>query len=463
MMTNLKPDFLRVKGSEIVNGHGEVVCLRGFCLGGWLNLENFIIGYPAHESGMRAAVTRVLGEAMAHFFFERFLHYFITEDDLRFIKSLGCNVVRLPLNYRHFESDNRPFEYKPEGFALLDQVIGWARTQHIYVILDLHAIQGWQNQGWHCDNPCRKSHFWGQKVFEDRAVALWEELARRYRDEAFVAGYNVMNEPAASETLWLNHFYRRVTAAIRAIDPGHILFLEGNHYSQQFEQLEPPFDSNVVYSSHNYVVPGLDNAEYPGIFNSEVYDRERLEREYLERARFTRQHGVPNLVGEFGCIYSSRALEASRLRVMADMIDIIEKCGHHWTIWTYKDIGKMGLVYTDPESQWMRRTQPVREIKTALRCDYWIERHESEIDRLIQQIVAHASTIVAGQPGDWTHLSDNLSGAINEGVLSQMLQPAFAEQFRVMSEKDIDQMMQSFAFQNCVQRAGLVQLLRSRG
>jgi hypothetical protein len=43
---------------------------------------------------MRVAVASVLGEAKARFFFERFLHYFITEDDLRFIKDLGCTVVR---------------------------------------------------------------------------------------------------------------------------------------------------------------------------------------------------------------------------------------------------------------------------------------------------------------------------------------------------------------------------------
>ncbi len=40
-----------------------------------------------------------------------------------------------------------------------------------------------------------------------------------------------------------------------------------------------------------------------------------------------------------------------------------------------------------------------------------------------------------------------------------MLLPAFAEQFRGMSEDEIDQMMQSFAFRNCVQREGLVQLI----
>ncbi|TEU21760.1 MAG: glycoside hydrolase family 5 protein [Anaerolineales bacterium] len=455
-------DFLRVRGSEIVNGRGEVVRLGGFCLGGWMNMENFITGCPGHESGMRTAVARVLGEAKAQFFFERFLHYFITEDDLRFLKDLGCTAVRVALNYRHFESDDQPFEYKLEGFTLLDKVIGWARAQQLYVILDLHAVQGWQNGGWHCDNPGREAHFWGQKVFEERAVALWEELARRYRDEPFVAGYNVMNESDADEVVWLNRFYRRVTNAIRAIDPDHILFLEGNRYSQQFDQLDPPFDGNTVYSSHNYVVPGLEDGRYPGEFDGEFYDRERLEGSYLERTAFMREHGVPHWFGEFGCIYTDSALEPSRLRVMADLIDIAEEQGDHWTIWTYKDIGKMGLVYADPESEWMQRTRSVREAKTTLRCDSWIERHEAEIGRLIQQISERTRMAVADLPGDWANLDETLRRAICDGVLSRMLLPAFAEQFRGMSEDEIDRMMQSFALHNCVRREGLTQLIKAR-
>ena len=142
---NRDPNFLHVKSSQIVNGRGQVVRLRGFCLGGWMNMENFITGYPGHESGQRMAVAHVLSEDRARFFFDRFLHYFVMEDDLVFIKGLGCSVVRIPFNYRHFESDDWPFEYKPEGFALLDRVIGWARAQQLYVILDLHAVPGWQN------------------------------------------------------------------------------------------------------------------------------------------------------------------------------------------------------------------------------------------------------------------------------------------------------------------------------
>jgi endoglucanase len=458
---NPNPDLLRVDGSKIINGRGEAVHLRGFCLGGWLNMESFITGFPGHESGMRAAVADVLGEGRARFFFERFLHHFVTERDLRFLKDLGCNVIRVPFNYRHFERDDLPFEYEAEGFAPLDRVIGWARALELYVILDLHAVQGWQNRGWHCDNPGREAHFWGQRGFEDRAVALWEEMARRYRDEMFVAGYNVMNEPDADEAGWLNRFYRRVTAAIRAIDPDHILFLEGNHCAQKLEDLEPPFDDNTVYSSHNYVVPGLDHGEYPGLFDGEAYDRARLERDYRECAAFVGRHDVPNWVGEFGCIYTGGPLDDSRLRVMDDMVGIIEGQGHHWTVWTYKDIGMMGLVTAHPESEWMRRTRRIREVKSTLRCDYWIERQDTELDRLFQGIIARTTAAVDGLPGDWEGMAEGLDMAVRQGVFSQLLVPAFAESFRGMTETEIDRMMQSFAFENCLKREGLVQRVES--
>jgi endoglucanase len=38
------------------------VVLRGFGLGGWMNMENFITGYPANEEVQRAAVREVLGQ-----------------------------------------------------------------------------------------------------------------------------------------------------------------------------------------------------------------------------------------------------------------------------------------------------------------------------------------------------------------------------------------------------------------
>src|SRR5260221_2183219 len=354
-------EYLHVSNQFIVNESKQEVRLRGVCLGGWLLMENFITGYPANESAMRRAIEQTLGKEKSSFYFDRFREYFITESDIAYIRSLGATVIRIPFNYRLLESDDRPFEYKPEGFAILDRAITWARSHGLYVILDLHAVPGCQNRGWHSDNPGLEAFFWGQKVFEDRAIALWQEIARRYQNDATVAGYNVMNEPDTDDVYWLNHFYRRVTDAIRAIDSRHILFLEGNRTSREFTFLDTPFDSNTVYSSHNYVEPSLNDVEYPGIVDGVYYDKDRLESEYLTNNQWMKQHNVPTWVGELGSIYSGNDRDSMRVAATADMIDIFEKQGHHWTLWTYQDIGKMGLVNVRPDSYWMRQTAPVRE------------------------------------------------------------------------------------------------------
>ena len=54
-------NFLRVDGDTIVDASGSPVVLRGVGLGGWMNMENFITGYPANESAMREAVSAVVG------------------------------------------------------------------------------------------------------------------------------------------------------------------------------------------------------------------------------------------------------------------------------------------------------------------------------------------------------------------------------------------------------------------
>src|SRR5919199_3054346 len=110
MIATMQARTLRTDGPRIVDGDGQEVVLRGFGLGGWMNMENFITGYPANEQAQREAIRNVLGEELYQLFFDRFLEYFFTDADAGFVSSLGLNLVRLPLNYRHFEDDMRPFE-----------------------------------------------------------------------------------------------------------------------------------------------------------------------------------------------------------------------------------------------------------------------------------------------------------------------------------------------------------------
>jgi len=71
-------------------------------------MENFITGYPGHEHEMRRAMLEVLGKEKYDFFFDRFLEYFFTREDARFLKSLSLNCVRIPINHQHFINNLNP-------------------------------------------------------------------------------------------------------------------------------------------------------------------------------------------------------------------------------------------------------------------------------------------------------------------------------------------------------------------
>ena len=59
-------NVLTVQGTSIINAQGQPVVLRGFNLGGWMNMENFITGYPATEEAQRQAIRDVLGWEVAN-------------------------------------------------------------------------------------------------------------------------------------------------------------------------------------------------------------------------------------------------------------------------------------------------------------------------------------------------------------------------------------------------------------
>ena len=259
----------------------------------------------------------------------------------------------------------------------------------------------------------------------------------------------------------LHDYYRKTTEAIREIDPEHIIFLDGNHYAQRCDQLGPPTDSNTVYSYHFYPEPILETGRYPLDLDGTTYDQIWLETSLLDRARFMREYHVPAWAGEFGALFSGSSSDVASVHVIADMIDIMEHSSHHWTLWHYKDIGPMGVVTVGPASEWMRRTQPVRALKSALRCDYWVERQPTEASGLLNNLIRVVRGITEAQPGNWDTLTDEIYAGVCQETLSQMLLPAFAEQFRDMSEAEIDHMMQSFAFENCVPRRSLTDALKA--
>ncbi|VUC30875.1 unnamed protein product [Clonostachys rosea] len=306
-------------------------------------MENFITGYPGHKNTIRASMLEVMGKEKYEFFFDRWLYWFFTEADARFLKSLGLKCVRIPFNYRHFEDDMNPRVLKESGFDHLGRVIDACSKEGIYSILDMHALPGCHNGAWHSDNVTTHAAFWDHKDFQDRAVWLWEELARHYKDDAWAAGYNPINEPADSLHYRLPAFYSRLDKAVRAIDPRHILWLDGNTYSVEWKEFENYEFPNSVFSLHDYSTMGFPS----GVpYEATPEQNATLEAQYMRKSKFQRDRGLPIWNGEWGPRYANpryepdaEAINQACYNLLSQQLRNYDKWGVPWTIWLYKDIG----------------------------------------------------------------------------------------------------------------------------
>lgn len=452
--------FLSVKGDQIVRADGTPVVLRGVGLGGWMNMENFITGYSANEEAMRQTLRTALGPEKYDLFFDRFLDYFFQREDAQFIKSLNLNLVRIPLNYRHFEDDLNPFVLKESGFKHLDRVIELCAEQEIYAILDLHALPGYQNQDWHSDNPTHKAFFWTHKHFQDRVVHLWQVFAQRYKDNPWVAGYNPINEPFDPSEQMIEPVYQRIAAAIREIDPRHILFLEGNRYSKDFHMFGDPIP-NAVYTNHLYAAPGfIDGGPYPGETAGRYYDKTTLEQDYLHDSQYMLQRQIPVWVGEFGPVYTGiPSQDSMRYQLLQDQLEIFERHKANWAIWTYKDIGLQGIVYTHPESPWLKCLRPFLEKKARLGVDAWGGRQDG-VARIMQPIEELFQKEFPNYNPPPFGVGWQAHRLVRHILFAEAMLAEFGDLFRSLSADEIDSLMQSFAFKNCAQRATLAQILK---
>ncbi|KAJ1325301.1 cellulase family glycosylhydrolase [Microdochium nivale] len=471
--TNPPCTMLRVSGTQIVDPAGKQVVLKGAGLGGMLNMENFITGFAGHEHEHRAAMAEVLGPEKTDFFFARLLHHFFTDDDAALFASLGFNCLRVPFNYRHFIDDDNPSVIKPGGFKLLDRVVDLCAAHNIYVVLDLHAAPGGQNQDWHSDSGVSRALFWEFRDLQDRAVQLWSALAAHYRGNPTVAGYNPLNEPADPKHTRLLAWYVRVEAAIRTQDPEHMLFLDGNTYAMDFSAFAGTAPlPNTVYSCHDYSTLGFP---LPEQYEGTDEQKARLRSSFRRKNEYMRTAGVPIWNGEWGPVYQDPrrdpdAAETNRKRIalLREQLDIYREAGDvSWSIWLYKDIGYQGMVYADPEGAYARLIREFVDKKQRLALDFWGVADKSGvdgevygpfIDKLRAEIPAHLRE--KKYPQIWT-FDRQVVRVVRESLVSEYLGWEMAELFRGKTEDELEELAASFALRNCKTRDELNDALRA--
>jgi endoglucanase len=164
------------------------------------------------------------------------------------------NVIRFYMNYKTFESDANPFQYKQSGWDWIDSNIVWARKHNIYLILNMHAPQGgFQSQ-------CNGDALWTNPDNQTRLSTLWKAIAERYKNEAQIAGFDLVNEPTPSGTVdnWTN-LAQRIIDSIRTVDQNHLIITEkaialdcNYDYADENNNYPQITEENLMYTVHLY-------------------------------------------------------------------------------------------------------------------------------------------------------------------------------------------------------------------
>jgi endoglucanase len=385
--------LLQLDGREVRAGD-RPISLRGIGIGNWMLVEHFMIGLPQVDHVMRRAFRDVLGEAAAQAFWDAYMDAYLAEEDFAYLRSLGFNHVRLAFDYRHLESDWRPYEYRESGFALLDRVIGWCRRHGLYVLLDLHAAPGCQAPDWNAGSADGEALFWDVRDFQDRTAALWGELARRYRGETAVMGYEILNEPVTRDVAHverMNAFTRACLAAIRRQDVDHIVVVNGDHHATDLGAIasdifEDPQVMAAFHFYHQYTHPLRVVDQFPG-----VHDGTQIDESYLvdktglavrsDRERIAR----PEYLGEFGINYwtgSPSRIDAQR-SILQSTIRHANARGIHWNLWHFKDVRGMGLLAMLDDTPWMAFLREAGVTERASRAAAVRDRYVAEIDAIV--------------------------------------------------------------------------------
>lgn len=267
--------YLRASGKQIVDGAGNNFVLRGIGLGNWMLQEPYMMevsGIVENQQQLRGKIAELVGNSNRDAFYVAWLTNSLRAADVAAIAAAGFNSIRVPLHYNLFTLpiEREPVAgqntWLPDGFKLLDDLLGWCETNQVYLILDMHACPGGQGYDKPISdyNPPTPS-LWENSTNRAKLTALWRELAGRYSNRSRIGGYDLINEPnwtfegAASvngcndqTNAPLRQLYQSLTAAIREVDTNHLIFIEGNCWAGNYNGVLPPWDGNLVVSFHKY-------------------------------------------------------------------------------------------------------------------------------------------------------------------------------------------------------------------
>jgi len=252
------------------------------------------------------------------------------------IKDHGFNVVRLPFywNWMEISSNKSEFSY---DYSYMTAFVSAARiftSKRLYIIVDAHTVESAEctsSLGNFLSINQSNYRFEGDFFADASTLSAREHLKRLWleltclklsdgyclRDDPYVAGYDILNEPhhsilsesgTAEERQELHEQWYEIQdyiiCSMRKMGDKHVFFCEETPWAQTaFFMNRTLEDNNVVYTLHFY--RGLNLAEQ-NVANNTI---EFLRKEFFGRWGLCSKKldfpNVPFLITEFGNLYDN--------------------------------------------------------------------------------------------------------------------------------------------------------------
>lgn len=162
-------------------------------------------------------------------------------------EGINKNIVRFSFNANWFTDDVVNSAGKGEDgthnvWSWLDSNINEARRAGVYLLLDMHCAPGyeWLSGKWvqgTNEHPAElatsTNWIWNDSNKKNKMVKIWKHIALKYKDEPFIAGYQILTEPILSSTNSANEWIGQDTSlaercinAIRENDKKHMIMVD---------------------------------------------------------------------------------------------------------------------------------------------------------------------------------------------------------------------------------------------
>jgi len=319
--------------------------------------------------------------------------------DANRMRALGFNVLRLPINWSALEpTDATPPAYSSAYLDTLARVVDDCRAAGVYVLIDWHqdayskeigedgaplwAIEPAPTmllEGPLDDLEARRisaqvgaafSTFFGDGVAGDRLRARFAaaaaHVAERFDGDAAVVGYDIYNEPVATDSQ-VRRVNELVATAIRAVDDAHLIFFEPPVIPRTFTDRAAipttPFAfAGSVYAPHIYTLSFLGTDAQRMNFTVRT-----LAESHANAVREASGWGAALFVGEWG--YAPEGIRADVYH--ATQLDLFDEHGESWAYWLWKEQsqGRWGLHDYDAATDTWTERPTIRRVLSRPRAE----------------------------------------------------------------------------------------------